>query len=172
MTSDFRDTSPLSFKFRQLRYVLDWLLNFPLILHLLFRHLREQHQLFHEGKSAYGFLSRDLDLALKTVAVVTVNQDLKILRRLSHASPPIIPIASLQFCPAERHLPAHRTADQLQSTRHCPLSMLEDLIEEVVATTTGSKTLFKENLLLSQKKLTTCKGHQTLLCHKGEVKTS
>ena len=141
-------------KFKQPRSVLDWLLNFPLILYLLFRHLREQHQLFHEGKSAHGFPSRDLDLALKTVAVVTV----KILRRLSHASPPIIPTARVQFCLAERHLPAHRTADQLQSTRHCLLSMQEDLIEEVVATTRGSLTLFKENLLLSQKKIDNLQG--------------
>ena len=59
-------------KFKQPRSVLDWSLNFPLILYLLFRHLRERHQLFHEGKSAHGFPSRDLDLALKTVAVVTV----------------------------------------------------------------------------------------------------
>ena len=158
-------------KFKQPRSVLDWSLNFPLILYLLFRHLRERHQLFHEDKSAHGFPSRDLDLALKTVAVVTVNLDLKILRRLSHASPPIIPIARVQFCLAERHLPAHRTANQLQSTRHCLLSMQEDLIEGVVATTRGSLTLFKENLLLSQKKLTTCKGHPTLFCHKGEMKT-
>ena len=35
----------------------------------------------------------------------------------------------------------------------------------------GCLKCFKENLLLSRKKSTTCKGYQPLLLHKGEMKT-
>lgn len=105
-----------SLKFLQPRYVLDWLLNFAIILHFIALITPRTAPIVPRGQDRPRIsLERSRYLSENCSRNVIADSDStgpEETSRLTHAL--IIPIARLQFCPAERNLSVHRAADQLQ----------------------------------------------------------
>ena len=97
-----------------------------------------------------------------------MNLDLKKLCRLFHMSLAIIPVVYFQFCPVQRHLPAHRVA--WSTPVNTPLSSV-NYARGGCCDHEKQFDALQRKLAALKENSTTCKGHRTLLWHKEKVQT-